>query len=77
MDSIMLSALVDRWRLKTHTFHLLCGDATMTFQDVTMLLGLPIDGHPMCGPTDPTGWRDKVSELPILRLEWDMISTFS
>jgi hypothetical protein len=28
-----------------------------------MLLGLPIHGHPVCGPVDPTGWRDRVSEL--------------
>jgi hypothetical protein len=32
-----------------------------------MLLGLPIDGHPMCGATDPTGWRDRVSELINIR----------
>jgi hypothetical protein len=28
-----------------------------------MLLGLPIDGHPVCGPVDPASWRDKVDEL--------------
>jgi hypothetical protein len=27
-------------------------------QDVTMILGLPIDGTPICGPVSPAGWRD-------------------
>jgi hypothetical protein len=28
-----------------------------------MLLGLPIDGHPLSGPVDPISWRDRVGEL--------------
>jgi hypothetical protein len=63
MDSAALLALVDQWHPETHIFHLSCGKATMPLQDVAMLLGLPIDGHPVCGPTDPVGWRDRVAEL--------------
>jgi hypothetical protein len=29
---------VDRWRLKTHTFYLLCGDMAPTLEDVVYLL---------------------------------------
>jgi hypothetical protein len=25
-----------------------------------MILGLPIDGTPVCGPVSPDGWRDSV-----------------
>jgi hypothetical protein len=60
MDSAALTALVDRWRPETHTFHLLCGEITVTLQDVTMILGLPIDGAPVSGTVSLAGWRDSV-----------------
>jgi hypothetical protein len=63
IDSAALSALVDWWRPETNTFHLSCGLATVTLQDVAMLLGLPIDNDLVCGLTDITGWRDRVSKL--------------
>ncbi|MFQ6669445.1 hypothetical protein Gotur_034690 [Gossypium turneri] len=45
----LLSALVERWRPETHTFHFLCGECTVTLEDVAMQLGLPIDGSPVTG----------------------------
>ena len=39
-----ISALVDRWRPETHTFHLPCGEMTVTLQDVAMITALPIKG---------------------------------
>jgi hypothetical protein len=62
MDSTMLIALVDWWCLETHTFHLLCGETTVTLQDITMTLGLPIDGTPVCGMVSSARWRDSVRE---------------
>jgi hypothetical protein len=59
MDSAALTTLVDWWRLETHTFHLLCGETTVTLLDVTMILGLPIDVTPVCGIVSSAGWRDK------------------
>jgi hypothetical protein len=58
MDSATLTALVNWWHLETLTFHLPCGETTMMLQDVTMILRLPIDGTPVCGPVSPAGWRD-------------------
>ncbi|XP_040956180.1 protein MAIN-LIKE 2-like [Gossypium hirsutum] len=52
----LLSALVERWRPETHTFHFLCGECTVTLEDVALQLGLPIDGSPVTGLsafTDP------------------------
>ncbi|MFQ6621336.1 hypothetical protein Gotur_003105, partial [Gossypium turneri] len=45
----LLSALVERWRPETHTFHFPCGECTVTLEDVAMQLGLPIDGRPVMG----------------------------
>jgi hypothetical protein len=42
MNAAALTALVDRWRPETHTFHLRAGEMTSTLQDVSMILGLPI-----------------------------------
>ena len=38
LDRSLLTALVDRWRPETHTFHLPCGEMTPTLQDVAYLL---------------------------------------
>ena len=43
-DRSLLTALVDRWRPETHTFHLPFGEMAPTLQDVSLLLGLPIAG---------------------------------
>ena len=49
-----ISALVDRWRPETHSFHL---------QDVSMILALPIRGKPVCFSTESDGWRKKMFSL--------------
>ena len=41
-DVALLSALVERWRPETHTFHLPVGEITVSLQDVSCLWGLPI-----------------------------------
>ena len=47
VETSLLSALVDRWRLETHTFHMPFGEITVTLKDVAMITGLPIRGTPV------------------------------
>ena len=51
MDNPLISALVERWRRETNTFHLNVGEMTVTLEDVAYLLGLAIDGEPVMGVT--------------------------
>ncbi|KAL9688675.1 hypothetical protein QQ045_033098 [Rhodiola kirilowii] len=48
-DPGLLTALVERWRPETHTFHFNGGEATITLHDVALLIGLPIEGRPVTG----------------------------
>ncbi|RYR65811.1 hypothetical protein Ahy_A03g011733 [Arachis hypogaea] len=43
--SALLNTLVERWRLETHTFHLPVGKVTVTLEDASYILGLPINGE--------------------------------
>ena len=51
VDHDLISALVERWWPETHTFHLPVGECTITLEDVSIQLGLPIDGLPVTGST--------------------------
>ncbi|BAT88978.1 Protein MAIN-LIKE 2 [Vigna angularis] len=51
LDNPLISALVERWRRETNTFHLNVGEMTVTLKDVALLLGLAIDGEPVIGIT--------------------------
>ena len=62
LDRSLLTALVDRWRPETHTFHLPCGEMTPTLQDVAYLLGLPIVGDAVGSRVVPASWKDDLEE---------------
>ncbi|KAK5845362.1 hypothetical protein PVK06_001535 [Gossypium arboreum] len=47
----LISSLVERWFLKNHTFHLPYGECTITLEDVTMKLRLPVDGDAVTRPS--------------------------
>ena len=58
MDNELITALVERWRPETHSFHLPVGEATVTLQDVQSLWGLRADGRVFTGYDYPIGFED-------------------
>ncbi|CAN1128247.1 Serine/threonine-protein phosphatase 7 long form homolog, partial [Linum perenne] len=44
-DPELSTALVERWRPETSTFHLYHGEATITLEDMHVLTGLSINGE--------------------------------
>ncbi|CAN1266188.1 Serine/threonine-protein phosphatase 7 long form homolog [Linum perenne] len=49
-DPELITALVERWRPETNTFHLYGGEATITLEDVHFITGLSVDGLPVTSP---------------------------
>lgn len=45
----MITALIERWRPETHTFHFPIGECTVTLEDVALQLGVPIRGNAVVG----------------------------
>ncbi|CAN1292164.1 Protein MAIN-LIKE 2, partial [Linum perenne] len=43
----LVTALIERWRRETNTFHLVPGEATITLEDMEVLTGLPTTGRPL------------------------------
>ena len=53
INNHLISALVKRWRLETHTFHFPYRECTVTLEDVTIQLGLHVNGMAVIGLTTP------------------------
>jgi hypothetical protein len=60
-NATTITAMVDRWRPETHSFHLSCGEMTVTLEDMAMILGLPIRGRHVTDHVDSAGWRERVT----------------
>ncbi|KAG8499777.1 hypothetical protein CXB51_006521 [Gossypium anomalum] len=63
LDPKLISTLIERWRPETHTFHLPCGECTITLEDVNLQLGLPVDGDAVTGSVHSADWGAVCYEL--------------
>jgi cyanate permease len=63
MDVPLITTFVDRWRLKTHSSHLACGEMSVLMQDVGYILALGLDGPVVIGITDIEKWKDLMAEF--------------
>lgn len=59
LDHALITALVERWRPETHTFHLPIGEVTVTLQDVEVMWGLQIDGEAVTGKEQKWEYQQK------------------
>ena len=62
LDHALITAFVERWRPKTHSFHLPHGEMTITLQDEEVIIGMPIEGEAMVGLTKRT-WKSMCDEM--------------
>ncbi|KAF1874526.1 hypothetical protein Lal_00029953 [Lupinus albus] len=62
IDPCLIIALVERWRPETHTFHLPHGECTITLEDVSLQIGVNVNGLPLVGPTY-FDWNEICEEL--------------
>ncbi|MFQ6653123.1 hypothetical protein Gotur_024684, partial [Gossypium turneri] len=63
LDPKLISALIEKCRPEMHTFHLPCGECTITLEDVSLQLGLPVDGQPVTGSAQSSNWEAVCYEL--------------
>jgi len=68
----LICAFMERWHEETSSFHLLFGEMTVTLDDVSCLLHLPIDGMLLSHSTIS---RDKAVEWMVEQLGSDMGET--
>jgi Plant mobile domain len=52
IDKDLITAMVERWRRETHTFHFPIGEMTITLKNVSCLWALPINGYLITGFVD-------------------------
>ncbi|CAN1122012.1 Protein MAIN-LIKE 2, partial [Linum perenne] len=61
-DDTLITAMIERWRPETSTFHLPFGECTITLEDIAYITGLPVDGEAVTRPI-PSQWGELFRSL--------------
>ncbi|MBA0850355.1 hypothetical protein Goshw_028700, partial [Gossypium schwendimanii] len=68
LDPKLISAFIERWRPKMHTFHLPCEECTITLEDMQLQLRLPVDESVLTESVQSADWGaicyDLLSAIP-------------
>jgi hypothetical protein len=59
-NATTITAMVDRWRPETHTFHLPCGKIMVTLEHMVMILRILIRGWPITDHVESSMWCERV-----------------
>ncbi|KAJ4717873.1 Serine/threonine-protein phosphatase 7 long form-like protein [Melia azedarach] len=62
LNNPLISALVERWRRETNTFHLPNGEITITLDEVTRILGLRVNGEAVVRDNTFLGTNTEICE---------------
>ncbi|XP_030970697.1 serine/threonine-protein phosphatase 7 long form homolog [Quercus lobata] len=63
LDHALIMALVERWRPKTHLFHLPHSKMTIKLQDMEVIMGVLVDDLSVVGFTRMDDWGELCAEL--------------
>ena len=63
LDHALITALVEKWQPKTHSFHLLHDEVTITLQDMEVIMGVLVDGLLVVGYTHMDNWGNLCTDL--------------
>ncbi|MBA0617833.1 hypothetical protein Godav_027251, partial [Gossypium davidsonii] len=63
LDPTLISVLVERWRLETHTFHLPCDECTIILKDIQLQLVLLVDESVITGSMVVGDWSGICEQL--------------
>lgn len=61
INKVVVLAFVERWYPKTNTFHMYFGEMTITLDDVSCLLGIPIVSRGVSSPIEKLLFKDVVT----------------
>lgn len=66
IDKILISGFVERWQPETNTFHIPFGEITITLDDVSAILGIPVAGASVA--VSPERMSDRDAEELLVEL---------
>ncbi|XP_075634456.1 serine/threonine-protein phosphatase 7 long form homolog [Castanea sativa] len=63
LDHALITTLVERWQLETHSFHLPHGEMAIMLQDMEVIIRVLVDDLPVVGFTHMQDWGNLCAEL--------------